>query len=56
MQGNDYECLNGSSRCQLGYLERIKMYLGLKISCANQGVKFGAKYLTGETKSIHMSK
>ena len=30
MQWNEYEGLNGSSKCQLGYLERIKLYFKVK--------------------------
>ena len=50
MQWNEYEGLNGSSRCQLGYLERIKLYFRLEKKIVILGAKCGAKDLTGEIK------
>ena len=43
MQWNEYEGLNGSSRCQLGYLERIKLYFRLekKLSFWEQNLEQG---------------
>ena len=48
MQWNEYEGLNGSSRCQLGYLEKLNT-LRLKKNVI-LGAKVGARYLTGEKK------